>query len=290
MRPGWDNNVLDEMQRNITLRLRDFWDAGIRGPDFVWAATGPALEAYSRYPVVKKANEPGVLMSVSEFLGHVRRMVVDFVVGRVLTSPAGSFSTNGAEELVSGLDEVTTYYLLHRNDFALDEAPIGACILYAVSCGLSDRMLAEQFDLLTRGGAASNTVAEEDETDEEDGELEGEKEAESEGSGNTVKLKQWQARKGKNLGYSAPGGRAVPLIDQIHRLMHLWKAGDVVKVDDYLNERGLRHNALFAQVLQSLIELAPAGSEERALLESISNHVAARGMRAEQMQTTFLRE
>ncbi len=58
-RPGWDNRVLEEMRRNIATRLRDFWDAGIRGPDFVWAATGPALEAYSKHPVVKKANEPG---------------------------------------------------------------------------------------------------------------------------------------------------------------------------------------------------------------------------------------
>ena len=38
-RPGWDNRVLDEMRQNIANRLRDFWDAGIRGPDFVWAAT-----------------------------------------------------------------------------------------------------------------------------------------------------------------------------------------------------------------------------------------------------------
>ena len=72
------------MRENITRQLHDFWDAGIRGPDFVWAATGPALEAFSRHPVVKKANAPGEQMSVSEFLRHVRRMVVDFVVGRVL--------------------------------------------------------------------------------------------------------------------------------------------------------------------------------------------------------------
>jgi len=26
----------EEMRQNIALRLRDFWDAGIRGPDFVW--------------------------------------------------------------------------------------------------------------------------------------------------------------------------------------------------------------------------------------------------------------
>ena len=80
------------MRANIATRLRDFWDAGIRGPDFVWAATGPAMEAYSQYPVVKKANEPGAVMTVSEFLTHVRRMVVDFVVGRVLAS-------YGAEEV-----------------------------------------------------------------------------------------------------------------------------------------------------------------------------------------------
>ena len=31
------------MRRGIAQSLREFWDAGIRGPDFVWAATGPAL-------------------------------------------------------------------------------------------------------------------------------------------------------------------------------------------------------------------------------------------------------
>jgi hypothetical protein len=69
----------------------------------------------------------------------------------------------------------------------------------------------------------------------------------------------------------------VPLIDQAHRLMHLWRAGDEAKVDDYLDTRGLKRNALFAQLLQALIELAAAGSEERSILESLSNHIAARG-------------
>ena len=98
------------MRANITQQLRDFWVAGIRGPDFVWAATGPALEAFSRYPVVKKADEPGQRMTVSAFLREVRRFVVDFVVGRVLTHDGGAAA-------ISGLDGVITYYLLHRNDF-----------------------------------------------------------------------------------------------------------------------------------------------------------------------------
>ena len=263
-RPGWDNIVLEEMRGNIRQQLRDFWDAGVRGPDFVWAATGPALEAFSKHPVVRKANSPvpDEMMTVSEFLREVRRMVADFVVGRVLTQDG--------EEAVSGLDDVTTYYLLHRHDFGMEDAPVGACILYALSCNLSDSALANQYDLLVQSGRGSNTADPEDAGSEED-------EAENSGSGANVKLKPWHLRNGRSLGLELPGGRPAPLVDQVHRLMHLWRAGDQVRVNQYLDERGLQSNALFNQLLQALIELAPAGSEERSTLESISNHCATRG-------------
>lgn len=51
----------------------------------------------------------------------------------------------------------------------------------------------------------------------------------------------------------------------------------MVKVNEYLNARALRQNKTFHPLLQAPIELAPQGSEERSLLEKISNHVAARG-------------
>ncbi len=262
-RPGWDNRVLEEMRSNIYQRLDDFWKAGINGPDFVWAATGPALEAYSRHPVVKKANAPGEVMAVAEFLREVRRIVVDFVVGQVLHA-------NGVGKRVLGLDDLTTYYLLHRHDFGLEDAAIGPCILYAVSCGLSDSALADRHDLLVRTGGKS--AASEDEEDAE----EGEKEEVSSGSGSKVKLKPWSVRKKKTLG-EVVEGKAPPMIDQVHKLMHLWKAGDVAKVDGYLDDHGLRREVIFQQLVQALIELSPAGSDERSLLESISNHVSARG-------------
>ena len=263
--PGWDNTVLGEMRENITQQLRDFWDAGIRGPDFVWAATGPALEAFSKHPVVKKANAPDEMMTVSEFLREVRRMVVDFVVGRVLTKDG--------EEAVTGLDDVTTYYLLHRNDFGLEDAPVGGCILYALSCNLSDSALVNQYDLLvqSRNGVAADSLDDDASADDEDDDTgEG-------GSGAKVKLKPWHRRRGRSLGLEAPGGRPAPLIDQVHKLMHLWRAGDQVRVNEYLDSRGLQRNALFHQLLQALIELAPAGSDERAVLEALSNHAAAHG-------------
>lgn len=270
---GWDNLVLEQMREKIGVRLREFWDAGIRGPDFVWAATGPALEAYSKHPVVKKANEPGKVMEVSEFLRHVRRIVVDFVVGRVL-------SHNGPAEGVSGLDDVTTYYLLHRHDFGMEDAPAGASILYAISCGLSDSTLADQYDILVHTGGRDE-VEDNDDPDLPIGETESTEE--EEGTGSKVRLRLWNQRRRSTIGDDS-GGRPAPLIDQIHRLMQLWKAGEQFKVDDYLDSKGLRGNQLFHQLLQALIELAEDGSEERSILESLSNHVGAVGAKVEARQ------
>lgn len=272
-RAGWDTQVLKEMESSITTKLRDFWDAGIRGPDFIWAATGPALESYSRYPAVKKASEPGALMSVTDFLGHVRRIVVDFVVGRVLS--------HGQTEPTPGdhpLDDVTTYYLLHRNDFGLKEAPAGPCILYAVSCGLSERELADQYELLARSGDAADVEDEEPSDGDEDGDAE---EASSSGGGGKYKLKDWRTRKHRSLGMETASGRAIPLIDQVHKLMQLWVAGDVVKVNDYLDSRALRHSQVFAQLIQALIEMNEQGVEERSILERLQNYLRSVGSAAQ---------
>jgi hypothetical protein len=264
-KPGWDNKVLEEMRTKIATQLRDFWDAGIRGPDFVWAATGPAMEAYSKHPVVRKALVDGEIMTVGEFLTHVRRMVVDYVVGQVLTG-AKEKETVAADRL----DEVTAYYLLHRYDFRMDEAPIGACILYATACGLTDTELERTWDILVRGGATSGGDEDVESNPDDD-----DPDSEPSGSGSKVKLKAWDRRTHRSMGIEAPEGRPVPLIDRIHRVMHLWKSGDVQKVDEFLDEHGLRRNELFKRVVQSLIELSANG--ERSLLESISNHIGAKG-------------
>ena len=193
-RAGWDAAVLAEMRENITRQLRDFWVAGIRGPDFVWAATGPALEAFSKHPVVKKADAPGERLAVSEFLREVRRFVVDFVVGRVLTH-------DGDTQVTSGLDDVTMYYLLHRNDFGMGDAPASACILYAISCNLSDRDLTDRYDVLSRGRRPSGGEAddEDSDSDEDAGSTDG-----PGGAGSRVALKPWSRRTAKSLGHPRP--------------------------------------------------------------------------------------
>jgi adenine-specific DNA methylase len=283
-RPGWDNKVLEEMRANIAKQLREFWDAGIRGPDFVWAATGPALEAYSKHPVVKKANDPGKTMEVGEFLSHVRRMVVDFVVGQVLTGSGQGADLAAADRM----DAPTAYYLLHRHDFGLEEAPSGACILYATACGLSDKELESTWDILARTGGDA-TQDDDDGGEDADPDAEAEPDTESD-SGSKVKLKTWAQRKNKSMGYEASGGQPVPLIDRIHRLMHLWRAGDAMKVDEYLDEHGLRRQELFKRLLQSLIELSrkDGQSQELQILESLSNHVQGKGATREDRQAKLV--
>ena len=265
-KPGWEAQVLGAMRERITRQLHDFWDAGIRGPDFVWSATGPALEAFSRHPVVKRADDPAKLLTVAEFLRSVRRMVVGYVVSRLLAGNQGA---------AGDLDDITTYYLLHRSDFGLGPAPAGACILYALSCNLSDAELAGRHDLLVRGrGAAA--------TDPEDGEADT-----GTVSGSDARLKTWQQRRSRNLGRTASDGTGPPLIDRLHRVMQLWKTGEQARVDGYLDERALWKNEVFASVVQAVLEMAKPGSGERELLESVQNHLRGEGV-APPAQKSFL--
>ena len=48
-------------------------------------------------------------------------------------------------------------------------------------------------------------------------------------------------------------------------------------MDAYLEAQGLWRHELFARVVQAVIELADEGSDERATLEYIQNHLAAHG-------------
>ena len=56
--------------------------------------------------------------------------------------------------------------------------------------------------------------------------------------------------------------------------MQFWKTGELRRVDAYLEARGLRSHEMFARVTQAIVELADSGSDERALLESIQNHLS----------------
>ena len=78
-------------------------------------------------------------------------------------------------------------------------------------------------------------------------------------------------------------GRTIPLVDQVHKLMQLWVAGDVVKVNDYLDARGLRRSQVFAQLIQAFIEQSRAegSAEECSILERLQNYLKSVGSTAQ---------
>ena len=142
-RVGHYGKVRREMQERITERLRYFWDAGIQGPDFIWAAIGPALESYSSYKEVRRnTGEP---FTVTEFLTEVRRLVTDFALGQILHGVS-----------TEALDEWTRYYLMHMNHFGTEDAPVGECILLAQGYGLSlDDLTAPRIGILKKASSGS---------------------------------------------------------------------------------------------------------------------------------------
>ena len=229
-RAGHYGKVKREMKERITERLRYFWDAGIQGPDFVWAAIGPALESYSSYKEVRRnTREP---FTVSDFLTEVRRIVTDFALGQIL---------HGAS--TEALDEWTRYYLMHRNHFGTEDAPVGECILLAQGYGVSlDALTAARIGILKKAS-----------------------------SGSKLRLLGHTDRNSDRVGQPHSSG-GLPMIDMLHRILNLWEASEGTQLNAYLTEHGLRENALFKAVIQALIETSPPGSSERSLLETIINY------------------
>lgn len=134
------------MQERITERLRYFWDIGVSGPDFVWAAVGPALEAYSAYDEVRRLD--GSPFTVSDFLKEVRRLVADFALGQILKGHS-----------TEGLDEWTRYYLIHRAHFGMEGAPVGEAILLSQGYGLDLNELRGPRGFLVKSGGSDLRLA-----------------------------------------------------------------------------------------------------------------------------------
>ena len=132
------------------------------------------------------------------------------------------------------------------------------------------RILAGRLDLLARGKEAEPA------TDAEEGEGEDDEPATT-GSGSKTRLKPWHRRTAKALGEPTNDGNPPPLIDCFHRTMRLWKTGEQSRVDGYLEAQGLWRNDLFKQVVQAVLELAKPGTDERATLEYVQNHLATDG-------------
>jgi putative DNA methylase len=273
---GWEDPVLERMKQILfDLRpelgginiLQYYFDLGIRGPDFIWAALGPALQAYSEHPFVKKTG--GGMMTVREFLNEVRKLVLQFSLGELPGFRELQRETQGRGDTVA-LDSVTQYYLLHRAYFGLEPAPAGACILYANACGKNETELKVVWNILEQGGKSGPGKKGRPRKDEEEGE-----EAESESSGNEYRLLDWAERvESDDLG-QGKAGQPAPLIDKLHRLMALFQRNQAMDVQRLYDEWGLASERAFSPLLQAMRELAleDGNDTERRLVEALATQL-----------------
>lgn len=276
---GWDEHVLEEMRsalldpreelgdKNI---LRYFFDMGVRGADFLWAALGPALAAYSVHPYVKKTE--GGMMSVRDFLDEVRKLVLHFALGAL--KGFDDLQDEHGETSVE-LDAVTQYYLLHREAFGFDPVLAGVCILYANAVGKTDRELQMVWNVVGQGGKKRGkgkrwktavSVA----TEDEDGEL-----LNAHAKADKYQLVPWHERaEDKMLGENRPEQPA-PLIDKLHRLMLLLKQNRAIDVQAKYEEWGLAGDPVFPRLLLAVRELALRDhqAEEQRLVESLASQL-----------------
>ena len=273
---GWQEQVIDKMKAilfdpreplggvNI---LQYYFDLGIQGPDFIWAALGPALEAYSAHPYVKKTG--GGVMKVEEFLSEVRKLVLHFSLGELPGFRDVQKETQGRGESLE-IDSVTQYYLLHRAYFRLDPTPAGACILFANACGKNETELKVVWNILEQGGKPKKGRPRKEEDESEDVTDDA-----PEGKGNEYRLLAWQERtSAEGLGESKAGNPA-PLIDKLHRLMFLFDRGRTVEVQQLFERWGLANEKAFKPMLQAVRELALRDKQEgeRRLVEALASQL-----------------
>ncbi|HQL86925.1 MAG TPA: DUF1156 domain-containing protein [Lentisphaeria bacterium] len=279
--PGWEDGVSREMRRLLLdpreelggkSILRYFFDLRVRGADFLWAALGPALAAYSAHPYVKKTG--GGYVDVKDFLDEVRKLVLHFALG----------SLKGFDDLLREadkgdvvLDPVTQYYLLHREAFGFDPVLAGVCILYANACGKTDRELQMVWNVIEQGGKKKGSRRkkaapdiEEDADDDEAGDV-----LNSNAKADKYCLVRWDARIGdESLGENRVNQPA-PLIDKLHRLMHLLRQNRASDVQSAYDQWGLAGDPAFPRLLQAVRELASEDhqTEEQRLIESLASQL-----------------
>ncbi|MCS7225147.1 MAG: DUF1156 domain-containing protein [Armatimonadetes bacterium] len=94
---GWYAPVGAELQRVLPERLREFWDAGIRGADLFISAIGPAVGVFGKYRKVMRPD--GAEVTIANLLDQARGIVMEFALQQLG---------------LAGLDTPRRFYVLYR--------------------------------------------------------------------------------------------------------------------------------------------------------------------------------
>lgn len=120
---GFYRDIKKEMSKHINTKLKHMWDEGISGADFFISAIGISLEIFGKYD--KIIDDADKSITTPHLLDDIRKMVTDFVIGRVLEGNIGN-----------SISHMTRFYILWRQTYGHAKVPFDDALKMAQSVGI----------------------------------------------------------------------------------------------------------------------------------------------------------
>jgi SAM-dependent methyltransferase len=236
--------VQREIEARVREKLAQFWEEGIRGADFFMSAIGPAVEAFGRYDRVEKLS--GEEVTVPELMEHVRRVVGEFALERILTPsppplaappplsrPAGEGRGLGGG--VRAVDPLTRFYLLWRWTYNHARVPFDDARKLAAIVGVE----------LTEHWGPGGLVEKQKEY---------------------VHVRAPHERVRDPRFVSRTDFRT--MVDALHQAAALWAENRIAELEEHLAAT-YGENEAFWQVVQAISDVLPEGDRERQMLQGL---------------------
>ena len=194
----YEDEVRPELDEIVRERVDTLWRMGITGADLVIAAVGAGLRAFTRFARVEYAN--GEEVPAEKFLAEVEGVVLETLLEKI-------FRVAGTG--VSAVDGPTRFYVLWRYTYGAAEMDAGEAIVFTYG---------QNVELDGPNGLSTGARA-----------LVEKKKGK-------YRLRDFTERgKDEKLGQPREDGKAVPLIDTLHRVLWLME-NEPRKLNRFLEE------------------------------------------------------
>jgi putative DNA methylase len=195
---SYEDDVRPELDQIVRERVDTLWRMGITGADLVIAAVGAGLRAFTRFARVEYAN--GEEVPAERFLAEVEGVVLETLLEKI-------FRVAGAG--VSAVDGPTRFYVLWRYTYGAAEMDAGEAIVFTYG---------QNVELDGPNGLSTGARA-----------LVEKKKGK-------YRLRDFTERgKDEKLGQPREDGKAVPLVDTLHRVLWLME-NEPRKLNRFLEE------------------------------------------------------
>jgi len=220
---SYEDQVRPELEGIVRERVESLWEKGISGADLIIAAVGAGLRAFTRFARVEYAN--GEEVPAEKFLAEVEGVVLETLLEKI-------FRVAGTG--VSAVDGPTRFYVLWRYTYGTAEMDAGEAIVFTYG---------QHVELDGPNGLSTGARA-----------LVEKKKGK-------YRLRDFTERgKDEKLGQPRDDGRAVPLIDALHRVLWLLE-NEPRRLNRFLEETRPNREQL-RLVAQTLAGTALEGSDQ----------------------------